>query len=53
VRSLTPKLRDLALLREQHPDASLTMLGEMMDPPLKKSGVNNRMKRIIEFAEKL
>ena len=50
---LTPKLRDLAELRESNPDASLTALGEMMDPPLKKSGVNNRMKRIIEFADKL
>ena len=50
---LTPKLRDLAELRESNPDASLTALGEMMDPPRKKSGVNNRMKRIIEFADKL
>jgi DNA-binding protein WhiA len=53
MNELTPKLRELAELREQHPDASLTILGEMMDPPLKKSGVNNRMKRILEYAEKL
>lgn len=47
------KLRELALLRLDNPEASLTQLGEMMDPPLKKSGVNNRMKRILEAAEKL
>jgi DNA-binding transcriptional regulator WhiA len=40
-------------LRLDNPEASLTQLGEMMDPPLKKSGVNNRMKRILEAAEKL
>lgn len=51
--SLTPKLRELAELRKNNPEASLTQLGEMMSPPLKKSGVNNRMKRIIDFAERL
>lgn len=50
---LPPKLRELALLRKMNPEASLTQLGEMMSPPLKKSGVNNRMKRILDFAAKL
>ena len=51
--ALPPKLRELALLRQYNPEASLTQLGEMMSPPLKKSGVNNRMKRILDFAAKL
>lgn len=51
--TLPEKLRELALLRLNNPEASLTQLGEMMHPPLKKSGVNNRMKRILEAAERL
>ncbi len=44
------KLREIAKLRLENPEASLTQLGEMMDPPLKKSGVNNRIKKILEMA---
>ena len=51
--ALPPKLREIAVLRELNPEASLTQLGEMLSPPLKKSGVNNRMKRILDFASKL
>ena len=53
IDALPGKLRELALLREMNPDASLTQLGEMLNPPLKKSGVNNRMKRILDFAARL
>jgi DNA-binding protein WhiA len=49
--SLPPKLRELAELRLAHPDASLAELGELLDPPLKKSGVNSRMQKIIKFSE--
>ncbi len=48
--SMSPKLREIAELRLAYPEASLTQLGEMLDPPLKKSGVNNRIKRIFELA---
>lgn len=50
---MTEKLRELANLRLDNPEASLTQLGEMMDPKLGKSGVNNRMKRILSMAEKV
>lgn len=50
---MTEKLRELAELRLNNPEASLTQLGEMMDPKLGKSGVNNRMKRILSMAEKV
>ena len=50
---LTDKLRELARLRVENPEASLTQLGEMMEPKLGKSGVNNRMKRILSMAEKV
>ena len=48
---LSDKLVEIAELRLEHPEASLVELGEMMDPPLKKSGINNRLKRIMEAAK--
>lgn len=48
--SLTPALRELAELRIANKEASLTELGNMMTPPLTKSGVNHRLKRIMEAA---
>ena len=53
LESLPPKLQEVAKLRLSYPEASLTQLGELADPPLKKSGVNNRLKKIQEIAEKL
>ena len=34
----------------EHPEASLKELGEFLDPPLKKAGVNSRLKRIEALA---
>ena len=53
LRSLPEKLRMTALLRLENPEASLAELGEMMDPPMKKSGINKRLRRIEEIAEKI
>lgn len=50
---LPEKLRTAAELRLEYPEASLTQLGEMMDPPMKKSGINNRFRKIEEIASKL
>ena len=50
---LDPKLSEMAALRLEHPEASIAALGEMLDPPLKKSGVNNRLRKIEDIAEKL
>jgi len=44
-------LKELALLRLENPDASLKMLGEMLDKPIGKSGVNHRFQKIHEIAE--
>lgn len=46
-------LQEIANLREKFPDASLKDLGEMITPPLGKSGVNHRLNRIIEYANQL
>ncbi|MBR6472935.1 MAG: DNA-binding protein WhiA [Firmicutes bacterium] len=50
---LDGKLMEVALLRLEHPEASIAALGEMCDPPLKKSGVNNRLRKIEELAARL
>ena len=50
---LPPKLRQVALLRLEEPDMSLKELGEQLDPPLGKSGVNHRLAKIEEIAGKL
>ena len=48
--SLPPALRELAALRLEHPDVSLRELGELADPPLSKSAVYHRIRRIEELA---
>ncbi|MGI6256557.1 MAG: DNA-binding protein WhiA [Anaerovoracaceae bacterium] len=52
IGNLPAKLQEIALLRLENPYISLTELGEMLTPPLKKSGVSHRMKRIEELAKK-
>lgn len=49
--SLPPSLKEIALLRLSAPDATLTQLGAMMDPPLGKSGVNHRLRRLMTYLE--
>ena len=51
--TLPPALRELARLRLENPDLSLKELGEMMDPPVGKSGVNHRMRRLMEVAAEI
>lgn len=51
--SLPEKLAEIAQLRIEEPGLSLADLGKMMDPPLGKSGVNHRLNKILEIAEKL
>ena len=53
LKSLPEKLRITALLRLENPEATLDELAEMLDPPMKKSGINKRLKRIEEIAEKI
>ncbi|MDR2355223.1 MAG: DNA-binding protein WhiA [Clostridiales Family XIII bacterium] len=50
LESLPEKLRAAALLRLAHPEASLSELGEMMNPPITKSSVHHRLRRIEEIA---
>ena len=49
--TLPPSLQAIAHARLAAPDASLQELGAMLDPPIGKSGVNHRMRRLLSFAE--
>ncbi len=44
-------MREIAELRLQYPDVSLKELGEMLVPPISKSGVNHRLRKIDRIAE--
>lgn len=44
-------LAEIAELRLKYPDASLKELGEMMNTPIGKSGVNHRLRKLDEIAE--
>ncbi len=48
--ALPPGLQELAQARLQAPDISLAELGLRMSPPISKSGVNNRMRRLMQIA---
>lgn len=48
---LPEQLRQVAVLRLERPEASLTEIGEALDPPIQKGGVNKRFKRIRELAQ--
>ncbi len=50
---LTPPLAELAKLRLENPEASLTELGTMLTEPISKSGVNRRLKKLIQLADEL
>jgi len=51
--TLAEGLEEIALLRIEYPEASLKELGEMLNPPVGKSGVNHRLKKLCEIAEDL
>lgn len=50
---LAPSLQRVAQLRIAHPEMSIKELGELLEPPLGKSGVNHRLRKIIEAADEL
>ena len=51
--TLPPALQEIARLRLENTSLSLTELGQMMDPPVGKSGVNHRMRRIMDVAKEI
>ena len=53
MEKLPDVLREIAVMREKYPELSLKDLGEMLNPPIGKSGVNHRLNRLIEYANQL
>lgn len=52
-QNLPPAMREMAEVRLENPDASLKELGEYFNPPIGKSGVNHRLRKLSELAEKV
>lgn len=50
---LSPALSQIATIRLQYPEAPLKELGAMLNPPVGKSGVNHRLRKLSEIADQL
>ncbi len=48
---LAEGLEEIALKRLEHPEATLKELGLMLNPPVGKSGVNHRLRKLGSIAE--
>lgn len=51
--SLPDELKEAAKARLKYPEATLQEIGQMMDPPVSKSGANHRLKKIMALADDL
>ena len=48
---LPGKLQQAAVARENNPEASLTELASMMEPPISKPAMNHRVQKLLKFAQ--
>lgn len=53
LQKLPPALRSMAEVRLEYPDAPLKELGEYLEPPVGKSGVNHRLRKLSELAQQV
>jgi len=53
LEKLPGKLRETALLRRENPEATLQELAAMLQPPITKSAINHRMRKLLELARAL
>ena len=51
--NLPDNLREMALLRLEYPESPLKDLGNYLEPPVGKSGVNHRLRKLTAMAEDL
>ncbi|MBR3640727.1 MAG: DNA-binding protein WhiA [Oscillibacter sp.] len=51
LETLPAKLRETASLRLEHPELSLSELAEEFDPPLSKSCLNHRLRKLVELSK--
>ncbi|PID82330.1 MAG: DNA-binding protein WhiA [Clostridiales bacterium] len=53
LKALSKELYDVAILRFENENYSLSEIGRALEPELSKSGVNHRMKKIMKICERL
>ena len=53
LKGLQDTLREMAEVRLEYPDAPLKELGGYLNPPVGKSGVNHRLRKLSEIAEEI
>ena len=53
MKNLQDSLREMAEIRLEYPDATLKELGQYLKPPVGKSGVNHRLRKLSEIAERI
>ena len=51
--AMPQELCETAQLREKNPDASLSDLAKLHNPPLTKSGLNHRLQKIVQFSQNM
>ena len=51
--NLPENLREMAEVRLEYPDVPLRELGAYLDPPVGKSGVNHRLRKLCELADRI
>lgn len=50
LKDLPEKLRETAALRKKHPETTLSELAELHEPPISKSAVNHRMRKLLQLS---
>ena len=50
VEELPPKLKETIVLREAYPELTLSELAEEFDPPITKSCLNHRLRKLVELS---
>ena len=50
---LPAKLQQAAVAREQNPEASLTELAALMEPPISKPAMNHRLKQLVRMSKEV
>ncbi len=51
VENLPKKLHQALIAREENPEASLTELAGLMEPPISKPAMNHRLKKLVELSK--
>ena len=53
LEQLPAKILQAAIAREKNPEASLTELAAMMEPPITKPAMNHRLKKLVQMAQEV